>query len=87
MNPYIPDEVLVAMETGSLWLWCAEDSSVQTVRQCSASTPEEFDWYFSEFGAHPRQVLRGNETNIEIIDLRVHQLISSAKSKTVSKPA
>ena len=64
------------METGSLWLWNADGSSVEVVRQCSSCTPEEFDWYFSEFGSHPRQVVRGNQTNVELIDLRVLCLFS-----------
>lgn len=71
MNPYIPEEAVISMETGSMWLWNVEDNSVKVIRQCSSCTLEEFDWYFTEFGSHPRQVVRGNATNIEVIDIRV----------------
>ena len=70
-SPYISEEVIVTMETGSLWLWNAEDSSVEVIRQCSSSAPVEFDWYFTKFASHPRQVVRGNQSNVELIDLRV----------------
>ncbi|XP_028414421.1 uncharacterized protein LOC114537564 [Dendronephthya gigantea] len=70
VSPYIPEEVVVAMETGSLWLCHAEDNSVQVARKSSACTPEEFDWYFSKFGSHPRQVVRGTATSVELIDMR-----------------
>lgn len=70
VNPFIPGEVIIAMETGSLCLW-SENASLQVVKKCSACIPQDFDWYFCEFGPHPRQILYCNTTNVELLDLRV----------------
>lgn len=70
VNPFTPSEVIVAMETGSLWLWCGKDNSVQVVKKCSSCVQEDFDWYLCEFGPHPRQVLRANPKTVELLDLR-----------------
>lgn len=78
INPFIHGEVVVAMETGSLYLWSEKGSNLQVVKRCSASVVEEFHWYWCEFGSHPRQVIRGNATNVEFCDLRVFLNFSSA---------
>ena len=80
MNPFIPGEVTIAMETGSLYLW-SENASLQVVKKCSACVPEDFDWYFCEFGTHPRQILYCNKTNVELLDLRVLLTLAPATCK------
>lgn len=71
VNPFVPGEAIIAMETGSLCLWSVgEQTSIQVVKQCSACVVEDFDWYLCEFGPHPRQVIRCNNTNVELLDLR-----------------
>ena len=81
VNPFIPGEVTIAMETGSLYLW-SENASLQVVKKCSAFIPKDFDWYFCEFGTHPRQILYCNKTNVELLDLRVLLTLAPATCKS-----
>uniref|UniRef100_A0A8C5C3C4 Si:ch1073-170h8.3 n=1 Tax=Gadus morhua TaxID=8049 RepID=A0A8C5C3C4_GADMO len=70
-SPHVLGEVLLADESGSVHLWTVGKGMTQVRREDSnlyfnASSP----WRWCEFSAHPRVMLYGDRTGMELTDAR-----------------
>ncbi|XP_059894322.1 TATA box-binding protein-associated factor, RNA polymerase I, subunit C isoform X2 [Gadus macrocephalus] len=70
-SPHVLGEVLLADESGSVHLWTVGKGMTQVRREDSnlyfnASSP----WRWCEFSAHPRVMLYGDRTGMELTDVR-----------------
>ena len=70
LNPYIYGEAVVAMETGTVYLWSVE-KDLQKIWQPSAMYERSDSWQQVVFGAHPRQIVLASTSGVDLLDFRV----------------
>ncbi|XP_061409614.1 TATA box-binding protein-associated factor RNA polymerase I subunit C isoform X3 [Lethenteron reissneri] len=73
VSPHIPGELLVASESGSVYLWVAQKSSLQCVRRETRNLhfDAESRWRWCHFTAHPRVITYADRTGVDATDARI----------------
>uniref|UniRef100_S4RCL8 Uncharacterized protein n=1 Tax=Petromyzon marinus TaxID=7757 RepID=S4RCL8_PETMA len=71
VSPHIPGELLVASESGSVYLWVAQ-KSLQCVRRETRNLhfDAESRWRWCHFTAHPRVITYADRTGVDATDAR-----------------